>query len=130
MTDFEINTKELDRQINTIVVNQARSLARRTATQARVDCPVKTGNLARSIGEGLPRIVRPRVAHSSVHATARYAAPVHEGRRGRVIVPVRAKALRFTINGRTIFASRVVQGPLEGRPFLRNAALRVAASAK
>lgn len=103
------------------------SLQRRIATQARQDTPVLTGNLGRSVSEG--QIVRraPRVIGGSVRAAAPYAAAVHEGRGARVIVPRNASALRFVIGGRVVFARIVHQGAVRGRPFLRNAALRIAA---
>ena len=105
-----------------------RSLQRWIANQARADVPVRTGNLGRSIGEGQVRVTGPRTVSGSVHATARYAAPVHEGRRARVIRPRNAKALRFEIGGRVVFAKIVRQGPVKGRPFLRNAGVRVASA--
>lgn len=121
----EIDDAELTRQSTAHAVRKMASWKRQTATQARADVPVLTGNLGRSIGEGETRIVG-RTVRGSVHATADYAAPVHEGRRARVIRPVRAQALRFQIGGRVVFAKVVRQGPMKGRPFLRNAGLRVA----
>ena len=124
--EFTLNEKALTDQIQAIGRSRMASLQRRIANQARQDVPVKTGNLGRSIGEGRIGFSGPRMITGSVHAAARYAAAVHEGRRARVIVPRRAAALRFQIGGRTVFAKMVRQGPVKGRPFLRNAAQRVA----
>lgn len=124
----EINEARLNDQTERFGRRRMASLQRRVANQARADVPVDTGHLGRTIGEGRITTPRPRVVKGSVHATARYAAPVHDGRRARVIVPVNAKALRFVVGGRVVFAKRVVQGPMKGRPFLRNAGLRVAAA--
>ena len=122
-----INQAALNDQVEAIGEQRMRSLQRRIANQARQDVPVLTGNLGRSVGEGDVRVSAPRVVSGSVYATADYAAAVHEGRRARVIVPRQAAALRFVVGGRVVFAQSVRQGPVKGRPFLRNAALRIAA---
>ncbi|OBC03372.1 hypothetical protein A5784_14160 [Mycobacterium sp. 852013-50091_SCH5140682] len=122
----ELNERELNDQVRAFEARRMRSLQRRVANQARADVPVDTGHLGQSIGEGQVRFTGPRTVAGSVHALAKYAAPVHEGRRARVIVPRRAQALRFQIGNRIVFAKRVVQGPMKGRPFLRNAGLRIA----
>lgn len=129
MAEFEvrIDPRALDSQVGAVGRSRMVSLQRRVANQARQDVPVRTGNLGRSIGEGVVRMVAPRVVSGSVHAAARYAAAVHDGRGARTIVPVRAAALRFTVGGRVVFARVVHQGPVKGRPFLLNAARRIAA---
>lgn len=123
---FEPNEPEFNRQIVGIQQQRMRSLLRRTATQARQDVPVRTGHLGRSHGTGPVRSIGLRTS-GSVHANADYALYVHEGTGGptRRIFPKRAQALRFQIGGRTVFAAWV-RG-VKGRPWLRNAALRVAA---
>ena len=65
-----------------------------------------------------------------VEATADYAAPVHEGRNGagRRIYARPGGALRFEWHGRIIFRQSVRMGSTAPRPFMRNAARRVAAS--
>lgn len=124
--EFRVNQAALNDQIRAIGRARMASLQRRIANQARQDVPVKTGNLGRSVGEGRIGFTGPRTITGSVHAAAPYAAAVHEGRRARVIVPRRASALRFQIGGRTVFAKMVRQGPVRGRPFLLNAARRIA----
>ncbi|AQT78325.1 hypothetical protein B1R94_02345 [Mycolicibacterium litorale] len=124
---FELNEAELNRQVREIGRRRMASLQRRIANQARQDVPVKTGNLGRSIREGEIRFVGPAVVQGSVEATAPYAAAVHEGSRAHVIRPRTAKALRFEIGGRTVFAKMVRHPGVKARPFLRNAALRVIA---
>ena len=123
---FDLDEQEFNRQTSTIAERRMRSMLRRTATQARQDVPVRTGHLGRSHGTGPVRTLG-RLTTGSVHANAHYALYVHEGTGGpsRRIFPKRAKALRFNIGGRTIFAASV-RG-VRGRPWLRNAALRVAA---
>ncbi|AVO21722.1 tail assembly chaperone [Mycobacterium phage GodPhather] len=123
---FERNEPEFDRQVTAIAARSMRRLQRRVATQARQDVPVRTGHLGRSIGEGHVRPTGLRTVSGSVHAMADYALYVHEGTGGpsRRIYPRRAKALRFNIGGRVLYRAWV-RG-VRARPFLRNAALRIA----
>lgn len=125
---LHINDPVFNDQIEGYGLRRMRRLQRRIATQARVDVPVDTGHLGRMVQEGRPHVVAPRMVAGDVHDNAHYAAPVHEGRRARVIRPRNAQALRFNIGGRVVFAKVVRQGPMRGRPFLRNAGMRVAAS--
>lgn len=124
---LELDEAELNRQTGAFLRRRMRSLQRRIATQARQDVPVRTGHLGRSIREGQVRMSGPRTVDGSVEATARYAAPVHEGSRPHIIRPRKAKALRFEIGGRTVFARMVRHPGTKARPFLRNAGFRVAA---
>ncbi|UYL88134.1 hypothetical protein SEA_EVAA_23 [Gordonia phage Evaa] len=112
--------------VRPILSGQMSSLTRRIATQARADVPVRTGNLGRSIRED-PVVFRgPFRVESGVTATAPYAAAVHEGTRPHVIRPRRGNVLAFDIGGRTIFAREVHHPGTRARPFLRNAAERIA----
>lgn len=47
-----------------------------------------------------------------------YAAPVHEGSRPHKIVPRKAKALKFNVGGRTIFAKSVWHPGTTANPFI------------
>lgn len=125
---LRIDYPELDRQAQAFGQRRMLSLQRRIANQARADVPVRTGNLGRSINEGLVKAEGPRTVGGSVSATASYAAPVHEGSRPHLIRPRNAKALRFEIGGRTVFAKLVRHPGTRARPFLRNAGMRVAAA--
>lgn len=124
---LELDERKLNDQVRPMLRRRMSSMSRRIANQARQDVPVRTGNLGRTIGEGPIVFSGPRTVRGSVHANARYAAPVHNGRGARTIRPVNAKTLRFMYHGRVVFAKVVHQGPVKGRPFLRNAGLRVAA---
>lgn len=125
---IHINEPELERQSGAIFRGKHRSLTRRIATQARADVPVRTGNLGRTIGE-LPQRYRPFHVDGGVEATADYAAAVHEGSRPHRIVARHAQALHFFFwHGREIFRKSVWHPGVRSRPFLRNAARRVAAS--
>lgn len=123
---FELDGAELERQTRELLQARMESLQRRIANQARQDVPVKTGHLGRSVREGAVRFVGPLTVAGSVEATASYAAAVHEGSRPYVIRPRNASVLRFEVGGRTVFAKMVRHPGTKARPFLRNAALRVA----
>ena len=123
----EINEAELTSQVGGIAYRRMARFSRRTATQARQDVPVRTGNLGRQIGEGPISMIGPKTAHGSVHDNADYALYVHEGTRAHVIRPKNAQALRFNVGGREVFAKRVDHPGTKARPFLRNAGIRVAA---
>ena len=122
----EIYDAELNRQLRVIGAREMRSWQRQTATQAKVTVPVRTGNLGRSHREGRVTHSAARDTHGSVHNDADYALYVHEGTRPHVIRPRFRQALRFQVGGSTVFARRVNHPGTRGRPWLRNAAVRVA----
>jgi len=123
----EINEPALERETGSIFRARHRSITRRIANQARADVPVRTGNLGRTIGE-LPMVYRPFHVSGGVEATADYAAPVHEGSRPHLIRARRAQFLHFWWHGREVFRREVFHPGVRARPFLRNAAKRVAAA--
>lgn len=104
-------------------------VVRRTFTRSQVLCPVDTGNLRASGRMDLSR-ERGSLVIGGVEYTANYAAAVHEGRRA---LTIRAKRpggrLKFTVDGRTIYARQVHQPARAGRPFLATAFREVATEA-
>lgn len=124
---FTLNEPALNDQTRAFGRRRMASLQRRIATQARADVPVRTGNLGRQIKEGQISFTGPRTVSGSVEDHADYALYVHEGSGPHVIRPRKAKALRFQIGGRTIFAKLVNHPGTKPRPFLRNAGMRIAA---
>ena len=84
---------------------------------------VRTGRLRASIAQGGPD-TRSRVEATGnsvfayVGTNVEYAAPLFYGRQAVDIVPVKAKALHFTINGEGIFAKRVHQPARPGKDVL------------
>jgi hypothetical protein len=110
---------EARKKVNTVV--------RRTFNRSQVLCPVDTGNL-RASGRMELGSDRGAMVIGGVTYGARYAAAVHEGRRA---LTIRAKRpggkLKFTIGGRTVYATQVHQPARAGRPFLRTALQEVAA---
>jgi hypothetical protein len=117
-------------QLNGVGMEQARKIVtkviRRTLNRSAVLCPVDTGNLRASGSmSGGPRGL---VYVGEVVYSANYAAAVHEGRRA---LTIRAKGngrLKFTIDGRTVYARSVHQRARAGRPFLSTALDEVASA--
>lgn len=106
------------------------SWARQVAARAVLKAPVDTGNLRRSIHPEPVRALGPFSASVAVVADAKYAVYVHEGITSprAFIVPTKAKALRFVVGNRVVFAARTrVSEKMRGRPFLRDAANEVTA---
>lgn len=87
--------------------------------QAKRLCPVDTGRLRSSITHELRQ--ERGVPVVRVGTNVKYAVYVHEGTgiygpRHRMIVPVRAKALRFKVDSKVVYAKHV-RG-VRARPFL------------
>ncbi|WP_280329602.1 HK97 gp10 family phage protein [Nocardia wallacei] len=96
-----------------------RRLGQRIEANAKRRVPVRTGALKRSIGHSVSR--RGPVVRLLVFARARHARFIEEGTRPHVIRPRNARALRFEIGGRVVFAQRVNHPGTAARPFLRDA---------
>lgn len=98
---------------------------RRTLNRSAVLCPVDFGNL-RSTGGIKAATDMGGIIRGEVEYTANYAAAVHNGRRALTIRARRKKSLRFTVDGRVVFARQVHQPARKGRPFLTRALREVA----
>lgn len=99
-------------------------VVRRTLNRSAVLCPVDTGYLRASGSMSVG--VRGTAVVGEVVYSANYAAAVHEGRRA---LTIRAKGngrLKFTVDGRTVYARSVHQPARAGRPFLSTALAEVA----
>lgn len=96
-----------------------RRLGQRTEANAKRRVNVRTGALKRSIGHSISR--RGVLVRLLVFARARHARWVHDGTRPHMIRPRRARALRFEVGGRIVFAQRVNHPGYKGNPFLRDA---------
>lgn len=115
-----VGMDEARKKVNTVV--------RRTFNRSQILCPVDTGNLRASgrmdLGSDHGALVIGGVSY-----VANYAAAVHEGRRALTIRARRPGGkLKFTVGGRTIYATQVHQPARAGRPFLRQALQEVAPS--
>jgi hypothetical protein len=100
---------------------------RRTYNRSQVLVRVDNG-LLRACGKLDLAQDRGSVVVGGVTYTAEYAAAVHEGRRA---LTIRAKRpggrLKFTVDGRTVYARQVHQPARAGRPYLAQALREVAA---
>lgn len=125
---FRLDDSELSDQTGRILARKAASITRRIATQAKQNVPVRTGNLGRSIEPDPITFAGPFRVETGVTAHANYARYVHDGTAPHVIRPRQARALRFQMGSRTVFAASVNHPGTRARPFLRNAAQTVADS--
>lgn len=106
-------------------------VTRRTLNRSSVLVPVDNGPL-RASGRAEPATTRGLVVVGAVVYDMEYAAAVHNGRRA---LTIRAKTradgrqgmLRFTVNGRVVYAREVHQKARAGRPYLATALREVAA---
>ena len=131
--EFHVDEAALSKVILPILTRKGNSLSRQIANQARADVPVRSGNLGRTIGADKAVPTGPFSVSAGVHAGGRqapYAIPVHEGSRPHKIVARRAPMLRFFWEkiGRNVAFKSVNHPGVKARPFLRNAAIRVAAT--
>lgn len=122
-----IDVAALAGTVQPILARRAAGLTRRIAAQAKLNVPVLTGNLGRSIEEDPIRFVGPFRVETGVTAKANYARFVHDGTRPHVIRPRNATVLAFPIDGRMVFARSVNHPGTRARPFLLNAARDVVA---
>ncbi len=104
---------------NSAAMRDLGARADRVERRARQLVGVDTTRLIRSIrqerGAGFIDIVAGRPGQTG------YIMPHHDGARPHIIRPRRAKALRFVIGGRVVFARKVNHPGSVGTQFLRNA---------
>lgn len=96
-----------------------RDLNRRLRTlefRARMSTGVKTGELKRRM-ETKRKVVRQGL-EGRVGSPVKYAAAHHDGARPHIIRPRNAKALRFVVGGRVVFAGRVNHPGNRPNPYL------------
>jgi len=99
--------------------------ARQVVARAKVLAPVDTGRLRASI-----RVERRSTfglrQRWTVGSDVEYAPMVNDGTRPHIIRPRRAKALKFKVGGRTVYAKVVHHPGTRARPFLDRALADVA----
>ena len=96
-----------------------RDLNRRLRTlqfRARSSAGIKTGELRRRM-EIQRRVVKQGL-EGKVGSPVRYAAAHHQGAKPHVILPKKARYLRFVVAGRIVFASRVNHPGNRPNPYL------------
>lgn len=109
---------------NRASATEVRRIARRVLARSGILCPVDTGNLRAS---GVMKYSMGRRGPTgTVEYPVKYATAVHDGSGPHIIKARRKKALKFEMNGRTVYARSVKHPGTEGRPFLQTAADEVA----
>lgn len=125
---LEIDDAALNSEVMGAATRWLAGFVATAASTARDIAPKRTGYLASQIRADDVTRVGPWSLASGVTSGADYSAPVHEGARPHVIRPVNARALRFTIGDRVVFAMRVNHPGNRPNPYLRNAVHRTASA--
>jgi hypothetical protein len=121
---LQVDQSAVNRLASDQAVLLAADVVRQILNRATVLCPVRYGNLR---GHHKVRLARvPPGARGEVYNDAEYAEVVHEGSGPYIIRPKRKKALRFVVDGRTVFAKQVRHPGTRGRPWLARAGEEVA----
>lgn len=114
--------------INQLGLDEARrrvaDMTRATFNRAVVLTPVDNGLLR--LSNRMRLYSAGSIAYGEVFNQVEYAAAVHNGARPRTIVPRRKKALKFTMNGRTVFAKSVEWPGMRPQPWLSTAMVETA----
>jgi hypothetical protein len=113
---------EADRAISDALRDGVRDAVTEGAAEARSTHKYKdqTGALTASIS-GRVLVSTPGAALGEMRASKGYASHVEGGTDPHVIEPKRGKALKFTIGGRTVFATRVNHPGTRPHPFMAQA---------
>lgn len=85
---------------------------------ATINCPVDKGFLRASL---IMNPTSPGYDHYIVADGVTYGIDVEFGTSPHIIRPIKRKALRFTIDNKTIFAKKVMHPGTEAQPFMRPA---------
>jgi len=126
MARIRLDRAALNRTMTNASRQELREASRQVVNRAKVLAPVRTGRLRSSIRAEPPRFFSLR-GMVKVGSDLEYAGFVNDGTRPHVIRPRRAKALRFTVGGRVVFAKVVNHPGQRAQPFLDRALREVAA---
>ena len=114
-----LNIEALGRVFTRVVERFIERLADRTEEVMREKAPERTGRLKQSIR----KIVKP--SRAVIGPTVPYAIYVEYGTKPHEILPVHARALRFEVEGRIVFAARVWHPGTRPQPFVRETAEQI-----
>jgi hypothetical protein len=114
--------------INRLGLDEARrrvaEMTRATFNRANVLTPVDTGRLR--VGNNMRLWSAGSIAYGEVFNQVDYAAAVHDGAKPHIIRPRSRRALKFVVDGRTVFASSVQHPGNRPQPWLRTAMVQTA----
>ncbi|WP_410091266.1 HK97 gp10 family phage protein [Streptomyces sp. adm13(2018)] len=127
MARIRLDRAALNRTFRATSRSEGEIAARQVVARAKVLAPVDTGRLRSSI-----RVERRSTfglrQRWTVGSDVEYAPMVNDGTRPHIIRPRRAKALKFKVGGRTVYAKVVHHPGTRARPFLDRALADVARS--
>jgi hypothetical protein len=103
---------------------QVADMTRATFNRSNVLTPVDTGRLR--AGNNMRLWTAGLVAYGEVFNHVEYAPPVHNGARPHIIRPRLRKALKFRVNGQTVFATEVHHPGNKPRPWILKAMVETA----
>lgn len=125
IVDVQFNSgyDEFFRSWNGNVGQYMRRNARSVEYRAKGYAPVRSAALKRAIGTWYGRFngeLEARVGANPAPGNYKvgYAIYMHRGTRPHVILPRQAKALRFVVNGRIVYAAKVNHPGTRPRPYL------------
>jgi hypothetical protein len=119
-----VNPRNAKLTAQRVGIVEVTNLCRKIQNQATIDCPVDNGRLRSGHHMGV-KVLQTKVK-GRVYNDTSYAAAVHDGTRAYTIRARKKKALRFEAGGTVIFRKAVKHPATKGRPWLRDAAERVA----
>ncbi|HEX6518279.1 MAG TPA: HK97 gp10 family phage protein [Nocardioidaceae bacterium] len=125
MARIRLDRAALNRTFSSTSRSEGERAARLVVARAKILAPVDTGRLRASIRVERRSFFGLR-QRWTVGSDVEYAPMVNDGTRPHVIRPRRAKALRFKVGGRTVYAAVVRHPGTRARPFLDRALQEVA----
>ena len=120
MARVRLDRAQLNRTIRGASRRELETAARQVMNRAKVLAPVDTGRLRASIRIESRRLLTLRSVYT-IGSDVSYAAYVNDGTRPHTIRPRTAKALRFVVGGRVVYAKVVHHPGTRARPFLDRA---------
>ncbi|MFJ8301600.1 HK97 gp10 family phage protein [Streptomyces sp. NPDC094447] len=127
MARIRLDRAALNRTFSATSRREGEIAARQVVARAKILAPVDTGRLRASIRVERRSILGLR-QRWTVGSDVEYAPMVNDGTRPHIIRPKRAKALKFTVGGKTVYAKVVRHPGTRGNPFLDKALADVARS--
>ncbi|MEU0317215.1 HK97 gp10 family phage protein [Nocardioides sp. NPDC006273] len=125
MARIRLDRAALSRTFSATSRREGDAAARQVVARAKVLAPVDTGRLRASLRVERRSIFGLR-QRWTVGSDVDYAPMVNDGTKPHIIRPKRAKALRFKVGGKTVYAMVVHHPGTRARPFLDRALTDVA----
>lgn len=127
MARLRLDQAALNRTLRGAARGEGDAAARQVVNRAKVLAPVDTGRLRASIRVERRSFLGLR-SRWTIGSDVEYAPMVNDGTRPHLIRPKNAKALRFRVDGKVVYAKVVRHPGTRARPFLDRALREVAAA--